>query len=385
MADALIARFTKRFPGGVAIHGALSQPLRGHSVTVLFGPSGCGKTTVLRCLAGLERPEEGLIQFGTETWFDAARGVSLAPQQRGIGFVFQDYALFPHLTVAGNVGYSLRGVSAVARQRRIAETLQRFGLEPLAQHRPRLLSGGQQQRVALARALVGRPRLLLLDEPLSALDAPLREELRADLRRLLTASEIPVMLVTHDRDEALSLGDELVVMSGGLVRQSGPVLEVFNRPVDAEVAKVVGVETLAPGTVTGESEGLTTVRVGPVTLTAASQSVSAREVLVCIRGEDVVLELDRGTGVSVRNRLAARVVSVHPGSPLTRVELDAGFPLFAFITRPACEELELRTGMTVTALIKAPAVHLIARANEPLFMDQGLNRSRSRERDPTFS
>ena len=361
MADTLTAKFTKRFPGGAVIRGELNRPVHGHSVTVLFGPSGCGKTTLLRCLAGLERPEEGVIQFGQETWFDARQGVCLAPQQRGVGLVFQDYALFPHLTVAGNIGYGLHGLTATGRKQRIREMLERFELAEVAEQRPRQLSGGQQQRVALARALVCRPRMLLLDEPLSALDATLREQLRGELRRLLAACDIPVFLVTHDRAEALALGDELIVMSGGTVRQSGPVLEVFNRPDNAEVARIVGVETLQPGSVVSESDGLAAVRVGSVTLTTVSLPGTTREVFVCIRGEDVILQRDGGMASSVRNRLIARVVALHPGSPLTRVELDAGFPLFAFITRPACEELELRAGVTVTALIKAPAIHLIAR------------------------
>ncbi|MCC6820020.1 MAG: ABC transporter ATP-binding protein [Verrucomicrobia subdivision 3 bacterium] len=358
MADALIANFTKRFPGGAVIRGKLDRPMRGHSVTVLFGPSGCGKTTVLRCLAGLERPEQGSIQFGGRTWFDAGPGICLAPQQRGVGFVFQDYALFPHLTVAGNIGY---GLPANEREQRVGEMLDRFGLAAVVQQRPRQLSGGQQQRVALARALVCRPRLLLLDEPLSALDAALREELRGELRRLLAACDIPVFLVTHDRAEALALGDELVVMSGGTVRQSGPVLEVFNHPADAEVARIVGVETLHPGRIVNLSEGLATVEVGTSRVIGLAPPDEARAVFVCIRGEDVILQRNDGAASSVRNRLVARIVAVHPGSPLVRVELDAGFPLFAFITRPACEDLDLSPGQPVTALVKAPAVHLIAR------------------------
>jgi molybdate transport system ATP-binding protein len=361
MADALIANFTKRFSGGAVIRGELNRPTRGASVTVLFGPSGCGKTTVLRCLAGLEQPEEGAIQFGAETWFDARQNISLAPQQRGIGFVFQDYALFPHLTVAGNVGYGLTGLTAADREQRIRELLERFSLTAVAHQRPRQLSGGQQQRVALARALGCRPRLLLLDEPLSALDAALREELRGELRRLLAACAIPVLLVTHDRAEALALGDELVVMSGGLVRQSGPVLEVFNRPADAAVAKIVGVETLHPGRIVSVSAGLATVAVGTVRLTALAPTGAPREVFVCLRGEDVILQRESATTSSVRNRLAARVVAVQAGSPLVRVELDAGFPLFAFITRPASEDLQLRPGEIISALIKAPAVHLVPR------------------------
>ena len=208
-----------------------------------------------------------------------------------------------------------------------------------------------------------RPRLLLLDEPLSALDAAMREELRGELRHLLTACNIPVFLVTHDRNEALALGDELVVVSGGMVRQSGSVLEVFNHPADAAVAKIVGVETLLPGRVLNVSDGLATVEAGTTRLLALAPARNLRDVFVCIRGEDVMLQRDGVATVSVRNRLSAKVLSVYPGSPLARVELDAGFPLFAFVTRPACEELGLAVGLTVTALIKAPAIHLIARAN----------------------
>jgi molybdate transport system ATP-binding protein len=360
MAYMLTANFTKRFAAGAVIRGELRQSAR-HSVTVLFGPSGCGKTTVLRCLAGLEQPEEGAIQFGGETWFHAQQHICLPPQQRGIGFVFQDYALFPHLTVEENISYGLRRGSNAERGKRVHEMLERFTLADVARQRPRRLSGGQQQRVALARALMCRPRLLLLDEPLSALDTTLREQLRGELRQLLAACEIPVLLVTHDRTEALALGDDLVVMSGGVVRQSGPVLEVFNRPADPEVARIVGVETLHAGTVLEVKDGLATLAVGNARIMAVAPPGDVRELLVCIRGEDVILQRDSGAVSSVRNRLSARVVAVQSGSPLMRVEFDAGFPLFALVTRPACEELQLSPGQVVTALIKASAIHLIAR------------------------
>jgi molybdate transport system ATP-binding protein len=361
MADTLIASFTKRFPGAT-IRGELNQPALRHTVTVLFGPSGCGKTTVLRCLAGLETPDEGAIRFGAETWFDAATGIQLTPQQRGVGFVFQDYALFPHLTVGDNVGYGLGRLSAGERRRRVHELLERFDLTAQAGQHPVQLSGGQQQRVALARALATRPRLLLLDEPLSALDAALRQTLRGELRHLLTACDVPVLLVTHDREEAIVLGDELAVMSGGAVLQTGPVLEVFNRPADAEVARIVQVENLQPGRISSVSEGLATIEVGTARLIGLATDSHAGDVWVSIRGEEVILQRPGGATSSVRNSFPARVVAVHQGSPLARVELDAGFPLFAFVTRPACEDLDLRPGVTVTALIKAPAVHLMPRS-----------------------
>jgi molybdate transport system ATP-binding protein len=363
MAGTLTVKFSKSFPGGTVIRGALEDNGDQPRITVLFGPSGCGKTTVLRCIGGLERPEEGFIRFKSETWFDAAERIHLPPQQRGIGFVFQDYALFPHLSLEQNIGYGLRGISGAERARAIADLVERFDLRGLERNRPRELSGGQQQRVALARALAGKPRLLLLDEPLSALDAALRLTLRSKLRGLLAACGIPVLLVTHDREEALALGDDLVVMSEGMVRQTGPVLEVFNRPADAVVAGIVGVETFQAGRVVSVNEGLATVEIGSAQITAVAPGTGVRDVFVCIRGEDVTLERGSHAVSSVRNRLTARVVAVHVGVPLVRVELDAGFALFAFVTRPACESLDLRPGEIVSALIKAPAIHLIPRSS----------------------
>jgi molybdate transport system ATP-binding protein len=160
MKEQLVAQFEKRFAGGFTIKADVAAPSDRFSLTVLFGPSGCGKTTILRCLAGLEQPESGRISLGDATWFDAQRRVSLSPQQRDIGFLFQEYALFPHLTVAENIGYSLTRVSVAERKQRVGEMLERFELVGLEERYPRQISGGQQQRVALARALVRRPRLL---------------------------------------------------------------------------------------------------------------------------------------------------------------------------------------------------------------------------------
>ena len=212
MADTLTADFHITHPRGPTIHGALEMPAKRHSITVLFGPSGCGKTTVLRCLAGLERPERGRIIFVDDVWFDSDTKTHLSPQKRGIGLVFQDYALFPHLSVAENIAYGLDALPKPERQTRVDEIIQRFGLDEQRHRRPRQISGGQQQRVALARALVTQPRLLLLDEPLSALDTGLRNELRDDLRMQLKALDIPVVLVTHDQAEAELLGEQIIMM-----------------------------------------------------------------------------------------------------------------------------------------------------------------------------
>ncbi len=361
MAETLTARFRKQFPGGAAIHVELELPARGHSVTVLFGPSGCGKTTLLRCLAGLERPEQGTVRLGIETWLDAGRNLCLAPQQRGIGFVFQDYALFPHLTVAGNVGFGLGDLAAEQRRQRIDELFERFALADLKQRLPSQLSGGQQQRVALARALACRPKLLLLDEPLSALDAGLREQLRAELRPLLAACDVPVLLVTHDRQDALALGDALLVMSDGRIRQAGPLLDVFHQPADAEVAQIVGFENRLPGEVLEVHGGLATVQVGANRIRATGRPDGVREVTVCFRGEDVRIHSPGEPAPNGHRPLVARVVAVYPGIPLMRVELDAGFPLIAQLPRSMRPPGPLVPGSPVNVFLAAESVHLVPR------------------------
>jgi molybdate transport system ATP-binding protein len=361
MSAELTAEFEKHFPGGPRIQASLRLPVSGFSIAVLFGPSGAGKTTVLRCLAGLERPERGTIHFREEVWFDAAQGVFLPPQRRGIGYFFQDYALFPHLSVARNVAYGLGGLTPGERQRRVRDMLALVGLSGLEGRYPRQLSGGEQQRVALARALARRPRLLLLDEPLAALDVPTRLQLRRELKHWLAELEVPAVLVTHDRAEAIGLGDRVVVMDGGQVLQAGPVEEVFSRPANAAAARVVGVETVLPATVLAAAEGLADVALGSARVVALAQDIAPGACYVCVRAEDVVLEKGPIAPSSARNRLECRVQALTREGPLVRVHLDCGFPLMALITNQACQELGLRPGETLSALIKAPAVHLVAR------------------------
>lgn len=361
MSGELRADFEKRFASGTIVRAALDVPMDRFSVTVLFGPSGCGKTTILRSLAGLERPEVGHIRCGETTWLDAASGVWLSPQRRGIGLLTQDLAMFPHLTVARNIGYGLSGVGKAERTRRVGELMTLLKLDGLANRYPHQVSGGQQQRVALARAVAPRPRLLLLDEPLSALDAPTREQLRRELRNLLAVLAIPTVAVTHDAVEAIALADRLVVVDRGGVLQSGSVQEVFARPASIDVARIVGVETVVPGVITQAVNGLATVAIGETELTAVANDAPVGPVFVCIRAEDVTLLRGDAIPSSARNRLAGKVVAVEPHGPLLRIGLDCGFPLTALITRPACEELGLKQDEQVTALVKAPAVHLIPR------------------------
>jgi len=359
----LVARFEKRFSDRVRVSAELIVPAYGRSVTVLFGPSGSGKTTILRCLAGLDRPDSGTIAFAGELWLDTAAGIDLSPAHRRLGFLSQDYSLFPHLTVESNVGYGLSRMPRAQRLARVRAMLDRFELSPVARQYPDRISGGEQQRVALARALVTEPRMLLLDEPLSALDAPLREKLRPELKRLLSAPEFsaPVLLVTHDRLDAITLADRMVVVDAGRILQTGAVDEVFSRPRDARVAEIVGVEVILEGRVLSAENGLASVSVAGVELTALSPAGGPRDVLVCIRAEGVILERGTGGPSSVRNRLTGRVELLEDTGATVRVVLDVGFRLIALVTRAACDELGLAPGERVSALVKAPAVHLVER------------------------
>jgi len=351
----------RRFPGGPTIRAALDEELGPGQVLVLFGPSGSGKTTVMRCLAGLDRPDSGFVRFDGETWFDGARRAHVPPQRRRVGLLFQEYALFPHLSVEENVGYGLDRAPAPERRERVTEMARLLGIEDLLPRRPGQLSGGQRQRVALARALAARPRLLLLDEPLSALDAPTREDLRAELRALLHRLGVPSIVVTHDRTEALALGDRLAVLAEGGVRQVGAVHDVFSAPADVAVARVVGTENVAPARIVGREGGLVQFEVGAARMVAVDPGHLDGEAFACIRAEEVMLERAPEAVTSARNQLPGTVVAMSPEGPLVRVTLDCGFRLVALVTRLGAEQVGLAVGRPAVALVKAPAIRLVAR------------------------
>jgi molybdate transport system ATP-binding protein len=220
----LTADIVKQFEGGPRVEASV-RISDAASITILFGPSGAGKTTILRCIAGLDSITSGRILFDGEDW------TGLKPQRRPVGYLFQDYALFPHLRVRDNIGFAAKHspgiVEQVSEKLRVSDLLDRW---------PSELSGGQQQRVALARTLARKPRLLLLDEPLSALDAATREHVRTELAHLIRSLGIPTIVVTHDWIDALTLGDQMLVMHAGQMLQSGPPHEVFTRPQRPEVA-----------------------------------------------------------------------------------------------------------------------------------------------------
>jgi molybdate transport system ATP-binding protein len=359
MAAEMIVEVQKTLGERFVLDVKFRMALNPAAVLILFGPSGSGKTTLLRCLAGLESPESGRIIFSGHTWFDTASKQSVEPQRRQVGYTFQEYALFPTHTVSGNIGYGLGALSAAERTRRVDDVIHLLQLEGMEDIKPSRLSGGQQQRVALARAIARQPSLLLLDEPLSALDVPTRVTLRGELRDLLRRLAIPSIVVTHDWEEALALGDEMVVLKDGKVLQQGTPQHIFNLPKDVEVAKIVGMETVVPGRIAHVADGLVTVEANGVKLLAVSQEAVGSDVFVCIRAEDVVLE-PVGTGAtSARNHVFAVVQDVISMGALVRVDLESGFPLSAIVTRSALEDLHLAPGVKVVAAIKAGAVHLI--------------------------
>ena len=221
----------------------------GDGVTVLFGPSGAGKTLTLQCLAGPVRPEAGRIVVDGRVLFDGVGGIQVPPQARRIGYVFQGYALFPHLTVQANIVFGLRRETEAVRAQRSAAVIERLGLGGLEDRYPHELSGGQKQRVALGRALAIAPTFVLLDEPLSALDLPLRRTLQEELRSLLTEWKVPAVLVTHDLAEAYELGDQVVIYEAGRVRQAAPRADLLWRPASEAVARILGFRNILQGTV----------------------------------------------------------------------------------------------------------------------------------------
>jgi molybdate transport system ATP-binding protein len=357
----LAAQFEMQYPRGAKILAEFSRPATGCSVTAVFGPSGCGKTTLMRCLAGLERPQQGTITFGSEVWLDSNQGIHRSPAERNVGLLFQDYALFPHLTVEQNISYGLRRQQAPERQRMVRELLDRFELSGLARAYPRQISGGQQQRVALARTLARRPTLLLLDEPLSALDFMLREQMRSELRQLLIDLAIPTFLVTHDRHEVMTMADHLIVMDEGHVLQSCEVQEAFARPIDARVARMVGVEIMHEGRVVERSNETTTVVVGNATLTSMTNRIDDGNVLICIRAENIEIAPATKTLDDRPNCFAATILRVVADGGIVRLELNCGFVVSAIVPHYVVRSLNLEVGNVVTVHIPEGAVHLIPR------------------------
>jgi molybdate transport system ATP-binding protein len=321
----------------------------------LAGPSGAGKTTALRALAGLVRPRQGRIACGDVLWLDTQGGTDLPPERRRVGMVFQDQALFGHLSAWRNVAYPLLDLPRDERKRAAHELLERFGLGDRTEARPGALSGGERQRVALARALARRPAVLLLDEPLASLDTRTRATASAQLSATLRATPVPTVLVTHDFAEAAQLADRVAVIDAGHIVQTGSASELAAAPASAFVADFTGAIVL-----TGTADG-THVRLdggGEVTTTTAAQGAVA----VTMHPWDVAIDEPDAAGTgSARNRLVARVTTVTAVGGRVRVGLDAGQALVAEVTDEAVRGLALGPGREVVAVFKAAALRVVPR------------------------
>lgn len=343
--------------GAFTLDVALEVPAGG--CLALAGPSGAGKTSVLRIVAGLVRPDRGRVDCGADIWLDTARRVDVPPERRACGYVFQEYALFGHLTAWQNVAYALRGVPRAERRARSLELLERFGIGQLADRRPGRLSGGERQRVAVARALARQPSVLLLDEPLSALDPRGRAAAGRELAAVLADTEVPALLVTHDFTEAALLGTRVGVMDAGRVIQLGTAAELAAAPASAFVADFSGAVVLT-GTAQGSDNGLTRVALDGGGTTVSTDPGEGR-VAVCVHPWDISLAApDSPPAGSAQNRLPVRVTSVTAVGTRVRVGLSAPQPLSAELSDPSAHALELRAGAPVIATWKASATRVLA-------------------------
>ncbi|MFI0372959.1 ABC transporter ATP-binding protein [Actinomadura sp. 1N219] len=317
---------TKRFGGVIAVD-RVSLDIGGGEFVALLGPSGCGKTTTLRCVAGLESPDEGTIRLGAGTVVDRSRRYELPPHKRDIGMVFQSYALWPHMSVIQNVSYPLR----LKRQRKQAarakamEALELVGLGNYASRSVSALSGGQQQRVALARALVREPSVLLLDEPLSNLDAALRTQMRGELKRIHEQTGSTMVYVTHDQEEAVSMSDRIAVMHDGRAVQIGTPREVFDSPSARWTAEFLGYENILPGLVGAAADGHARVRPDgwdtSLTCTRTAGCAAGDRVWLAIRSTAIVF--DHSDSVDRPNRLDVKVLRSTFLGTATEHEVDA--------------------------------------------------------------
>jgi len=369
----LSARIRKSFP----------SPERGFSLdvefraapgfTILFGPSGSGKTTLLDCVAGLATPNAGRIAVDERVLFDANPRTDVPAAKRRVGYVLQDLALFPHLTVEQNVEYGLAHLPRSARRQRSVAMLQEFRIDHLRHHRPSRISGGERQRVALARALVTDPSVLLLDEPLAALDAATKSKILGDLRSWNQAHRIPILYVTHSREEVVALGERVLVIEQGSITAQGTPHQVLRAPLQETVAQLAGFENIFDATVwlVHEDRGTMTCRItacrspgtdargGVLLETPLIRAELGSRVRVGVRAGDILLAITKPVGLSARNVIAGRVVSLQRHDMIISARVDCGVEMEVYLTLAARDALELAEGREVWLVIKTHSCHLM--------------------------
>jgi molybdate transport system ATP-binding protein len=333
-------------------------------ITILFGPSGAGKSTLLDCIAGLARPNAGRIVVGELALFDSQAGMNLSPQARRIAYVFQTLALFPHMSAEENIYYGLEGIPQQERDARVDDILKAFRVEKLRARKPAEISGGERQRIALARSLVTQPRVLLLDEPLSGLDAELKAAIVDDLRAWNMARRIPILYVTHTREEVDALGERVIAMDRGRVITTGTPMEVLEAPRHKRLAQAAGFENLLSGTVVDlrEADGVMRVRLNesrceievPLGYAAAGDRVH-----LAIRAGDILLATSQPHDLSARNVLEGKIVAMEQRGTLVRARVNCGVEFNVHLTPGAVRSLSLAEGARVWLVLKTHSCHLV--------------------------
>ena len=363
----LSVRVVKRLGGMAKGEGSTQLDVRftiSPGFTILFGASGAGKTTVLDCIAGLQKPDQGCVAVGNATLFDSEKGIELPARSRHIGYLFQTLALFPHMTVGQNIAYGLSTHEHTERDARINEITQSFGIAGLLVRRPSEISGGERQRVALARALVTKPRALLLDEPLTALDAVTKTRILDDLQQWNERHAVPILYVTHQREDVYALGDRVLVLESGKVIADGAPQAVLNRPQLESVAQLAGFENVLECSVT-ESH----VELGTMTCRLKGTNISLEvplsrvntgsPVRVGIRAGDILVSTVLPQGLSARNVIAGSIVSLRQQDATVIAEVDCGARFTVHLTPGARNSLGLEVGKQLWLVVKTYSCHVL--------------------------
>jgi len=352
----------KRFPPQFALDVALSAP---PGITILFGASGSGKTTVLRAVSGLTRPDTGRIAVDDRVLFDSTSGIDVPPRSRRVGYVFQESALFPHMSVDANIRYGLHRLPEREVRARVSAIAESFHISGILSRRPKYISGGERQRAALARALVTDPHILLLDEPLSALDHAIQSRIMDDLRAWNEAHRIPILYVTHGHREAFAMGERVVVLDQGRVLASGSPHDVLDHPVDITLANLAGFENVFTAIVVERHEpaGTMQCRLGgsatelEVPLTRAAPGDTVR---LAIRAGDIMLASEEPHGLSARNVLPGRIVDLSVRGSTMIAAVDAGARFEVHLTKSAASALSLGAGSPVWLIVKTYSCRIAA-------------------------